>query len=99
MHVRIPTPLRSYTGNASVVDGSGDTLDELLRDLDGRFPGMRFRIIDEQDRIREHILIFVNQVRAMDLSQPLAPGDDVRIVPAISGGSGVTGTSRAMWIV
>ncbi len=85
MTVYIPTHLRSYTKQAAV-DAEGATLDELLRDLDRRFPGVRFRIVNEQDGIREHISIFVNQEKVWDLSTPLRERDEVRIVAAISGG-------------
>jgi molybdopterin converting factor small subunit len=85
MQVAIASALRSYTGNRERVTASGATVDELLRDLDGSFPGIRFRIVDEQDRIRVHIRIFVNREVAK-LSQPLAAGDDVQILCALSGG-------------
>ncbi len=86
MKVYIPTPLRSYTNKESVVHGDGATLAELLTDLDRRFPGIRFRIIDEQDQIREHLKFFVNQAIAPNLATPLDPKDEVRIIAAISGG-------------
>ena len=85
MRVYIPTPLRSYT-KQSVVQADGATLAALFHDLDRQFPGIRFRVINEQDEIREHLKIFVNQVVAEDLAAPLKPGDEVRIVAAISGG-------------
>ncbi len=85
MRVYIPTPLRSYTYKASVVEGNGSTLAEVLDDLDRRFPGIRFRVIDEQERVRAHFVFFVNQSVA-GLSTPLDPHDQVRIVAAISGG-------------
>ncbi len=85
MKVHIPTPLRSYT-NASVVEANGATLAELFGDLERRYPGIRFRVINEQDEIREHIKVFVNQELAENLTAPLRPGDDVRIITAISGG-------------
>jgi molybdopterin converting factor small subunit len=85
MTVYIPTHLRAYTKQASV-DVVGATLDELLRDLDRCFPGVRFRIVNEQDEIREHIRIFVNQEQVWDLTTPLRERDEVRIVAAISGG-------------
>ncbi len=85
MKVYIPTPLRSYT-QQSVVEADGATLAELFGDLERRFPGIRFRIINEQDEIREHIKIFVNQTIAVNLAAPLRPGDDVHIIAAISGG-------------
>ncbi len=85
MKVHIPTPLRSYT-NASVVEANGATLAELFSDLERRYRGIRFRVINEQDEIREHIKVFVNQELAENLNAPLHPGDDVRIITAISGG-------------
>ncbi len=86
MKVYIPTPLRSYTDKKNVVEGNGTTLEELLVDLDHRYPGIRFRMIDEQDRIREHLKFFVNQSLAPDLAAHLDPQDEVRIITAISGG-------------
>lgn len=85
MQVHIPTPLRSYT-NASKVEAKGATLADLFADLERQFPGIRFRIINEQDQIREHIKIFVNQTIAPNLDAPLTPNDRVRIIMAISGG-------------
>ncbi len=86
MKVFIPPPLRSYTNKTSVVEGEGTTLAELLVDLDRRFPGIRFRIVDEQGQIRQHLHFFVNQSIAPDLGAPLKPQDEVRIITAISGG-------------
>ncbi len=85
MNVHIPTPLRSYT-HQSIVQASGTTLAELLFDLDRQFPGLRFRIVNEQDQLREHIKIFVNQRVAESLHELLDPHDHVRIIMAISGG-------------
>jgi molybdopterin converting factor small subunit len=85
MKVFIPTQLRSYTG-ASEVEARGDSLAELLVDLDRQFPGLRFRMIDEQDAIREHIRIFVNMETASGIDHSLQPGDVVRIIGALSGG-------------
>ncbi len=85
MRVIIPTQLRSYTRVAEV-QADGGTLDDLLRDLDRQFPGIRFRMVNEQDAIREHIRIFVNMDTAQTLDQPLRPGDTVRIIGALSGG-------------
>jgi molybdopterin converting factor small subunit len=87
MHVvRIPGPLRSYTQGAAQVKASGDTLTALLAALDQAHPGMRFRIIDEQDRIRPHIRIFVNTQETPTLATALAAGDEVHLVCALSGG-------------
>ena len=87
MKVRIPNPLLSYTNQARVVDALGATLDEVTRDLDRQFPGIRFRIIDEHQRVRRHIKLFVNAAQADDdLAMALADGDEVMIVAALSGG-------------
>ncbi len=86
MHVLIPTPLYSYTGGRSEVEAEGATLDELLRDLDRRYPGIRFRMIDEQDRVRPHMRIFVNGEMAAGLDQRVAPTDEVQILQSLSGG-------------
>jgi len=84
--VHIPTPLRSYTA-AMEVEAEGATLGALLVDLDRRHPGIRFRMIDEQDRIRPHVRFFVNGEQVFDLARPLRRGDEVQIVQALSGGS------------
>ncbi len=86
MRVLVPTPLRSYTA-AGVVEAAGATLAELLFDLDRRYPGIRFRMIDEQDRMRPHMRFFVDGEQVFDLARPLLPGDEVQIVQALSGGA------------
>jgi len=86
MNVAVPSQLRDYTCGHAQVEARGATLAELLADLDRRYPGMRFRMIDEQDRIRRHIRIFVNQEQARDLGAALASNDEVVIVGALSGG-------------
>ena len=86
MQVNVPFPLRSYTGDQARVEANGSTLAEAISDLDARYPGFRFRIVDEQDRIRSHIQIFVNQSRTAGLDAPLSPGDKIQIILAISGG-------------
>jgi molybdopterin converting factor small subunit len=86
MRVMIPTPLRSYTSEAASVEAEGATLAELLRDLDRRYPGIRFRMIDEQDGIRRHMRIFVNGDETRRLDVPLAARDEVIILQALSGG-------------
>lgn len=84
--VRIPTPLRSYTAQAAVVDAEGTTVDEILVDLDARYPGMRFRVVDEQGRLRTHMKIFVNKDAVRDLTSPVGPTDEVTLMQALSGG-------------
>ena len=86
MNVFVPTPLRSYTGQQACVEAQGATVGELLADLNRRYPGMRFRMIDEQDTVRPHIRIFVNAEQVRDLGAPLGPADEVQILQALSGG-------------
>jgi molybdopterin converting factor small subunit len=85
MRVMIPSSLRSYT-QSSQAEADGATLAAVLADLDRSYPGIRFRMVDEQDRIRRHIRIFVNGDQVYDLAQPLAATDEVVIVQALSGG-------------
>jgi sulfur-carrier protein len=85
MKVLIPGPLRSYT-KARHVEAAGATIGDLLADLDRRYPGLRFRMIDEQDKMRPHMRFFVNGVQTFDMGLALSPGDEVQIVQALSGG-------------
>jgi len=86
MQVLIPTPLRSYTNEQRLVEADGATLAEMLMDLERRYPGIRFRMINEQDRMRPHIRFFVNRDQVFDLAHALRPGDEIFIVQALSGG-------------
>ena len=85
MKVFIPGPLLSYTGQREV-EAQGATLSELLADLDARYPGLRFRVIDEQDRMRAHMRFFINGEQVFDMARPLRSDDSVQIVQALSGG-------------
>ena len=85
MNVMIPSPLLSYTGKVWV-EASGATLAAVLVDLDRRYPGIRVRMVDEQDRMRRHIRFFVNGEQVFDLARPLAPDEELVIVQALSGG-------------
>lgn len=86
MKVLIPSALRSYTDGVANIEGDGATLAACLADLDRAYPGMRFRMIDEQERIRPHIRIFVNGEQVRELAQPLDAQDEVVIIQALSGG-------------
>ena len=88
MNVRIPTPLRSYTEQSANVEVEANDLTEVFAILDERFPGIRFRVIDEQGRIRRHMKVFVNDESVRDLSTPLERTDEVTIMQALSGGCG-----------
>lgn len=85
MKVLIPSALRSYTG-ISVVNATGATLDAVLADLDRQYPGIRFRMIDEQHHIRRHIRIFIGGEQVLELARTLQAVDEVVIVQALSGG-------------
>ena len=85
MQVLIPGPLLSYTRKRQV-DAAGPTLADLLMDLDRQYHGLRFRVIDEQDRMRPHIRFFVNGEQVFDMTLPLGPTDELQIVQALSGG-------------
>ena len=84
--VIVPTQLRGYTAGRAEVRAEGATLADVLVDLDRQFPGFRFRVIDEQDRVRRHIILFVGAERQDDLSAAIPPGADVHIIGALSGG-------------
>lgn len=85
MKVLIPGALRSYTGE-SHVEADGDTLDALFADLDRRYPGLRFRVVDEQGQLRPNMRIFVNGLGVRQLQHALKPDDFVAVVLALSGG-------------
>lgn len=85
MRVTIASPLLSYT-NRREVEATGATVDEVLRDLDRQFPGIRFRMVDEQDRLRTHMRVFVDREETRELSAGLPAGATLHIVQALSGG-------------
>jgi len=85
MNVLIPSALHSYTGRGRV-QAAGASVADLLADLDRQFPGIRFRMVDEQERLRAHLRVFVNGVQTFDLAQALRATDEVAIVQALSGG-------------
>ncbi|HEY8573790.1 MoaD/ThiS family protein [Phenylobacterium sp.] len=84
--VFIPSQLTSYTGGATRAAAEGATVAEALDDLDRRFPGLKFRVVDEQDRVRRHMRIFVGQEETRDVARPLRAGDELLIFGALSGG-------------
>jgi molybdopterin converting factor small subunit len=84
--VRVASPLRSYTHGAASVEARGGTVEDVLADLEARFPGMRFRMVDEQHAIRRHIRIFVNTRETRALADVVNPGDEVHLICALSGG-------------
>jgi MoaD family protein len=88
--VRVPTILRSYTGGAKAVSGAGDTLADLLSDLDAKHPGLRARLITPEGGLHRFVNIYVNDedVRFLgSLDAKLNDGDTVTILPAVAGGA------------
>ncbi len=85
MKVLIPGALRSYT-RESEVEAFGATLGEMFQDLDRRYPGLRFRVVDEQKLLRPNMRVFVNGIGVRQLQHALQPKDFVAVVLALSGG-------------
>lgn len=85
MKLLIPSALYSYTGG-SRVEAHGMTVAEVLDDLDRRYPGIRFRMIDEQQRIRPHIRFFHDGDQVRELDRVLDQDGELVIVQALSGG-------------
>jgi molybdopterin converting factor small subunit len=84
--VFIPSQLQSYCQGATQVEATGETVDAVLRDLDRHYPGIRFRVVDEQDRVRRHMRIFIGREAVHRLDSALREGDEVLIFGALSGG-------------
>jgi molybdopterin synthase sulfur carrier subunit len=87
--VRIPTPLRAVTKGSAEVQAKGETVDDVIGDLERQYPGLRERLVDETGELRRFVNIYVNQedIRFMQNRETvLKDGDEVAIVPAIAGG-------------
>ena len=84
--VFVPSQLSDYTGGATRVTADGETVGAVLDDLDRAYPGLKFRVVDEQDRVRKHMRIFVGQEETRDVTRPLRRGDELLIFGALSGG-------------
>lgn len=78
--------MRSYTAGAATVTADGGTIADVLASLERRFAGIRFRMVDEQSRIRPHIRLYVNTAEVTVLSQPVGARDVVHVICALSGG-------------
>jgi len=90
IEVRIPTILRSHTGGAKAVEGAGDTLSELLANLDAAHPGLRARLVTPEGGLHRFVNIYVNDedVRFLGaLDAKLSDGATVTILPAVAGGA------------
>ena len=89
IEVRIPTILRSYTGGAKAVEGSGATLDDLLNNLEAAHGGLRERLVDGE-KLRRFVNVYLNDedVRFLGgLETPVKDGDTVTVLPAVAGGA------------
>jgi hypothetical protein len=84
--VHVPSPLFSYTRDRATVNAGGATLNDVLVDLDRQFPGFRFRVVDEHDRIRPTILFYVGGEVTRTLARSVGASDEVHIIAALSGG-------------
>jgi molybdopterin synthase sulfur carrier subunit len=89
VHVRIPSPLRSFTQNREEVPASGTTVREVVADLERNYPGIGGRLLDDAGRVRRYVNLFLNDedVRFLrELETPVKDGDRIALVPAIAGG-------------
>lgn len=86
MKVLIPDALRSYTDGQPMVSAVGNSVDEVLNDLERQFPGFRFRIVNEQDQLRRNIVLFAAGERTTDLRYSVGEADELVILQALAGG-------------
>jgi len=86
VRVRVAALLHSYTGGLKVVEVEAGTVGEAIAAVDRRFPGLAFRIIDEQGRIREHMNVFLGEDKVRDLGMSVTAGAEIYIVGSLSGG-------------
>jgi molybdopterin synthase sulfur carrier subunit len=87
--VRIPTPLRKLTNEQDVVSADGGTLLACIDTLEGQYPGLKDRLLDETGDLRRFVNVYINgeDVRFVDgVNTALKAGDEVSIVPAVAGG-------------
>ena len=88
--VRIPTPLRKFTGGAESVTASGATVAAVVQDVESRHPGLKERICDDAGKVRRFVNVYVNgeDIRFLgSLDTPVKEGDEISIVPALAGGA------------
>jgi len=86
--VRIPTPLRTLTGGEDQVTAPGDTVKDVIENLEKNHPGLRERLLDDKG-VRRFVNIYVGDedIRFLDgLNTQLKASDEISIVPAIAGG-------------
>ena len=89
VRVRVPTPLRKFTGGNAEIPAVGDSIKSVIENLEERHPGMRERLLDDKGDLRRFVNIYLNgdDIRFLDqLNSKVKDGDDISIVPAIAGG-------------
>jgi molybdopterin synthase sulfur carrier subunit len=86
IRVLIPSQLIAYTDGASRVEAKGACVGAVLDDLDARYPGLKFRVVDEQDRVRKHMRLFIGQAETRSVAAAIADGEELLIFGALSGG-------------
>ena len=88
VEVRIPTILRNFTSGQKAVHGEGATLLEVLDDVEARYPGLKERLVEENN-LRRFVNVYLNDedVRfAGGLRARTSDGDVVVVLPAVAGG-------------
>ena len=91
--VYIPTPLRRLTGGESKVEATGETVGDLIQQVEQAHPGVADRVLDGDGHVKRFINIFVNddEIRTKDgLETAVSESDKVSIVPAMAGGQVAT---------
>ena len=86
VRIRLASLLHSYTGGSKVIEVEASTVGEAIGALDRRFPGLAFRVIDEQGQIHPHMNIFLGEEKVSDLTAPITASAEIYIVGALSGG-------------
>ncbi len=87
--VRVPTILRTYTGGTAEVGAHGDTLADVIEDLESNYPGIKARLVDDAGKLRRFVNVYVGDedVRFSDgLATPTPAGSSVSVIPAVAGG-------------
>jgi molybdopterin converting factor small subunit len=86
MRVLVSSHVRDYTGGRTELAAAGRNLMQIVNDLDRQCPGLKFRIVDEQGRLRRHVNVFINGTATRSLRRRLSAGDEIHILAALSGG-------------
>ena len=87
--VRIPVLLRTLTGGQEVITATGESILQIIDDIDHQYPGLKDRICESETKVRRFVNIFLNEedIRFLeDLQTPVTEKDELSIIPAIAGG-------------